>query len=182
MRRQSWMLTFADMLSILLCFLVLAYALKAAPEGVQGKALSAIREVFRPGDKGQSGGRLELGAPRGGNYWATWLKVRMGKIPALADLRIAAHGATASIALSESTDALSEADAEALAAILNNGGVAVVVRAKAQSDTPADWLEAGRRAQALSNRLVAAGLRQTPGIVVSGAGPSLAVEIGREES
>lgn len=186
-RRSSWMLTFADMLSILLCFLVLAYALKGAPDATREQALSAIRKVFRPGDSGQSGTQLQLTAPRGGNYWTTWLKVRVSKIPSLADSRIEVHGAKAVLALSGDTAtgsavSLADGDIAALAAVLNGSGAVVVIRAGAQSATAADWSDAGRRAQTLSDRLVAAGLRQTPRIIVSGAELPLAVEIGREEA
>lgn len=181
-RRSSWMLTFADMLSILLCFLVLAYALKAAPDGTRDKALTAIREVFRPGNHGQSGAPLQLTAQRGGNYWATWLKVRIREIPSLSGQTIEVHGATASLALSDGADLLDQASLAALARVLNGSEAPVVIRAGAASELAADWADAAGRAQDLSDRLVAAGLRQTPGILVSGAGPLLAVEIGREES
>lgn len=185
-RRSSWMLTFADMLSILLCFLVLAYALRAAPEGAQEQALTAIREVFRPGEDSQSGEKLQPTAPRGGNYWASWLAVRVREIPPLADSRIVAHGAKASLELSDAADtgsagSLSGKDIAALAAVLNGSGAEIVIRARAASALAADWSDAGKRAQTLSDRLVAAGLRQMPRIVVSGAGLPLAVEIGREE-
>ena len=184
--RGSWMLTFADMLSILLCFLVLAYALRVAPEGAQEQALTAIREVFRPGSDHQSGAKFKPTAPRGGNYWATWLAVRVRAIPSLADNRIVAHGAKASLEVSDaassgSAGSLSSDDIAALAAVLNSSGAETVIRARAASAAAADWSDAGRRAQSLSDRLLAAGLRQTPRIVVSGAGLPLAVEIGREE-
>jgi len=176
------MLTFADLLSILLCFLVLAYALNAAPDATRERALSAIREVFRPGDAGQSGMAALPRAERGGNYWATWLKARAGKIAALADQPVVAHGATASLALSDGAAVLTDNDIAALAGLLNGSGAIVSLRAGAASDTASGWAEAGRRAQKLSERLIAAGLRQTPRIVINGTGPLLAVEIGREES
>lgn len=186
-RRSSWMLTFADMLSILLCFLVLAYGLRVAPDGTQEQALTAIREVFRPGGDHHSGEKLQATAPRGGNYWATWLAVRVREIPSLANNRIVAHGAKASLEVSDAVHAgsagsLASNDIAALAAVLNGSGAEVVIRARAASALAADWSDAGRRAQTLSDRLVAAGLRLTPRIVVSGGGMPLAVEIGREEA
>lgn len=181
-RRGAWMLTFADLLSILLCFLVLAYALKAAPDGARERALSAIREVFRPGDAGQSGMAALPQAARGGNYWATWLKARAAGVPSLAAQPVAAHGATASLALSDGATVLTEGDIAALAGILNGSGASVSIRAGAVSDTASSWADAGRQAQGLAERLRAAGLRQEPRIAVSGSGPLLAVEIGREES
>lgn len=179
--RASWMLTFADTLGILLCFLVLAYALSAAPQGAQERALASLREVFRPGSENPSGAPLAVSAPRGGNYWATWLEARVGGIPSLAGREIVAHGATARLALSDGATMLTENDLAMLAGVLNGSGAAVVIRAGAASNVAADWLEAGRAAQALNDRLVAAGLRQTPRIVVSGGGPLVAVEIGRKE-
>ena len=184
--RGSWMLTFADMLSIILCFLVLAYGLRAAPEGVQEQALTAIREVFRPGGNPQSGEKLQPRAQRGGNYWATWLAVRVREIPPLANNRIVAHGATASLEVSDAANSggagsLASNDIAALAAVLNGSGAEIIIRARAASARAADWSDAGKRAQTLSDRLVAAGLRLTPRIVVSGGGMPLAVEIGREE-
>lgn len=185
-RRSSWMLTFADMLSILLCFVVLAYALRTVPDGAREQALSAIREVFRPGSGSPSGVEVPPASPRGGNYWATWLGLRVGKIPSLTGQRIEAHGAKASLALSDTAQSdgaavLTNAELAALAAVLNASGAQVTVRASAKTATADDWARAGRRAQEMSDRLVEAGLRHEPRIVVSGAGVPLAVEIGREE-
>lgn len=195
--RSTWMLTFADLMSILLCFLVLAYGLNAAPEGTRERALSALREVFRPGASGQTGMAVPPQAVRGGNYWATWLKTRADRIPALAGQPVVVHGATASLALPEGAATLAEADVSALAALLNSGGVAITIRAGAEADTASGWAEAGRQAQTLAERLMEAGLREAPRIAVSravsgikshaksdaksDAGPRLAVEIGREE-
>lgn len=176
--RSSWMVSLADMLSILVCFLVLAYGLKGVPETQRDATLSSIREVFRPGRTMQAAVPALEPETRGGNYWATWLKARVEEIPALAGGQIAAHGATASLTLE--TSYLTDADVAALADLLRRSGAPVAVRADAPAGQAVAWAEAGERARMLADRLVAAGL-QDPRILVGSGEAALAVEIGGTE-
>lgn len=175
MVRSSWMVSFADMLSILLCFLVLAYGLEAATGPQQETALASLRQVFRPGAAAVTAAPALEPETRGGTYWSTWLKARASDVPAIAQGKITDHGATASLSLEGA--ALDDADVVALADLLRRSGAFVAVRAGASSAAAVSWAEAGERAQHLADRLVAAGLEPSR-VVVSGAGAALAVEIG----
>ena len=184
MLRPAWMLTFADMLSILLCFLVLAYALGAVPAVQRENALSSIRQVFRAGEAARVASPAQSPVARGGNYWATWLKARVGQLPALEKSVIAAHGATASLTLEARP--LTDADVAALTDLLRRSGAPIAIRAGASvqtagGQTAVSWAEAAGRAQRLADRLAAAGLGQTPRVVVAGDDPALMVEIGKDE-
>jgi|GEM_PF-3156613 len=177
--RSSWMLSLADMLSILLCFLVLAYGLEAVPAGQREGALASIRKVFRPGEAVAAAASPALTPEtHSGNYWATWLKTRIDDMPALAHGGVVAEGASARLSLDGA--ALTDATVADLADLLRRSGAAVAVRGGAASAAPVAWADAGAQAQQLADRLAAAGLPQ-PRVVVREGLPALAVEIGGTE-
>lgn len=173
--RSSWLLSFADMLSILLCFLVLAYSMASAPKEKAREGLQAVRIVF--GAEVVNAGQAIAAGPvaRGANYWGTWFETRMAAVPELRGLTVTVAGDAARIG-SVNDQALGAEALTALADVLNSSGTKIAVRANSYGGDTASWGAAAQRAQELRGKLMNAGLAVDPQIVVGIGGPALAIE------
>lgn len=172
----AWQLTFADMLSQLLCLLVLAYSLKIQADDGRSTALAAIRGLFGGQAVAAAPPASQAGASTTANYLTTWLQTRLADAPALAGMAIQPTGQASRLlpdpGLIRDREALRQ-----LAEILDRSGRQVAIVAMSSSNDPQAWSQAARSAAMLALALRDNGLAAIPRLVVQSDGDGLFIDV-----
>lgn len=89
--RGDWLLSFADLLALVLCMLVLQFMLVRGGPERQAQVLSDIRNSFAdPRPVTASPTALQVSAPA--RYWQNWFVLRLSALPALAGVDASRSG------------------------------------------------------------------------------------------